>query len=82
MEHFQVASDMVMNELMRVRSNSKIIVSTYVNGGGPPTTEKLGDLIINMQATGADIIKLVIDVAYITDVAPVFQMLTHCQVGI
>ncbi|XP_031111738.1 bifunctional 3-dehydroquinate dehydratase/shikimate dehydrogenase, chloroplastic-like [Ipomoea triloba] len=76
----EVASDMVMNELMRVRSNSKIIVSTYVNGGGPPTTEKLGDLIINMQATGADIIKLVIDVAYITDVAPVFQMLTHCQV--
>lgn len=79
-EHFQVASDMVMNELMSVRSNSKIIVSSYVNGGGSPTTEKLGNLIINLQSTGADIIKLVIDVAYITDVAPVFQMLTHCQV--
>ncbi|CAH9102861.1 unnamed protein product [Cuscuta europaea] len=77
----EVASDMVMNELMSIRSSSKIIVSSYVNGGGPPlTTEKLGDLIIKLQSTGADVIKLVIDVSYITDVAPVFHMLTHCQV--
>lgn len=77
-----MASDAVMAELMSVRLNSKIIVSSYVNGGGPPTAEKLGNLITNLQATGADIVKLVIDVSYITDVAPVFQTLTHCQVYI
>lgn len=77
----EAASDTVMDELMSVRSSSKIIVSSHVNGGGPPpTAEKLGNLIINMQSTGADIIKLLIDVAYITDVAPLFHMLTHCQV--
>nr|GMD15613.1 bifunctional 3-dehydroquinate dehydratase/shikimate dehydrogenase, chloroplastic-like [Ipomoea batatas] len=76
----EVASDAVMAELMSLRLNSKIIVSSHVNGGEPPTAEKLGNLIINLQATRADIVKLVIDVSYITDVAPVFQTLTHCQV--
>ncbi|KAL8548517.1 hypothetical protein ACS0TY_007715 [Phlomoides rotata] len=33
-----------------------------------------------MQSTQADVIKLVINVDYITDVAPIFQMLTHSQV--
>nr|GMD13031.1 bifunctional 3-dehydroquinate dehydratase/shikimate dehydrogenase, chloroplastic-like [Ipomoea batatas] len=76
----EVASDAVMAELMSLRLDSKIIVSSHVNGSEPPTAEKLGNLIINLQATGADILKLVIDVSYITDVAPVFQTLTHCQV--
>lgn len=64
---------------MSRRSNCKIIASSYVNGGNP-TKDGLCNLIINLQATGADIIKLVIDVAYITDVAPLFHMLTHSQV--
>ncbi|KAM3231479.1 bifunctional 3-dehydroquinate dehydratase/shikimate dehydrogenase, chloroplastic isoform X1 [Capsicum chacoense] len=75
----EVVCDEVMAELMSRRSNSKIIVSSYVNGGNP-TEERLCNLIINLQSTGADVVKLVIDVAYITDVAPVFHMLTHTQV--
>lgn len=68
-----------MNDLMRKRSNSKIIISSYVNGG-IPCKEKLGNLVTCLQSTGADIVNLVVDVAYITDVAPVFHMLTHSQV--
>lgn len=70
-----------MAECMYKRANSKIIVSSYVNGG-KPSNERLGDLIACLQSTGADVIKLVIDVDYITDLAPVFQMLAHCQVFI
>ncbi|KAK4841176.1 hypothetical protein QYF36_000141 [Acer negundo] len=77
---YEVASDMSMCELIHGRSNTKIIVSSYVNGGGRPSTEKLGDLIACMQATGADVIKLEIAVDYITDLVPIFQMLTYCQV--
>lgn len=76
----QVASDPLMSENIYSRSNSKIIVSSYLNGGGKPTTEKLGDVIACMQATGADVMKLEIAVDSITDLAPVFEMLTHCQV--
>ncbi|XP_009587783.1 bifunctional 3-dehydroquinate dehydratase/shikimate dehydrogenase, chloroplastic isoform X1 [Nicotiana tabacum] len=76
----EVACDEVICELMTKRSNCKIIASSHVNGGNP-TKERLCNLIANLQSTGADIIKLVIDVAYITDVAPVFHMLTHCQVS-
>ncbi|KAJ4727588.1 bifunctional 3-dehydroquinate dehydratase/shikimate dehydrogenase, chloroplastic-like [Melia azedarach] len=77
---YEVASDTSMCEYIYSRSNSKVIVSSYLNGGGKPTTEKLGDLIACMQATGADVMKLEIAVDYITDVAPIFEMLTHCQV--
>ncbi|KAM6558465.1 hypothetical protein CsatA_027704 [Cannabis sativa] len=33
-----------------------------------------------MQSTGADVIKLIVEVHNIIDVAPIFHMLTHCQV--
>ncbi|CAL5437108.1 unnamed protein product [Camellia sinensis] len=75
----QVAFEVGLTEFMNNRSNSKIIVSSHVNSGRP-SEEKLGNLIACLQSTGADVIKLLIDVVYITDVAPVFHMLTHCQV--
>ncbi|KAK9280767.1 hypothetical protein L1049_003655 [Liquidambar formosana] len=78
MEH-EVATDVNMTKYMDRRSNSKIIVSSYVHNGDL-SEEKLSCLIACMQSTGADIVKLVIDVVYITDLAPVFHMLTHCQV--
>lgn len=74
-----MASDTLISELMDKRCNTKIIVSSYVNGGHP-SLEKLGNLIAFMQCTGADIIKIVIDVVYITDVAPMLHIITHCQV--
>ncbi|KAK3041436.1 hypothetical protein RJ639_000413 [Escallonia herrerae] len=75
----EVASDVVLSELMNKRSNTKIIVSSYLNGG-TPSKEKLGNLIACLQCSGADIVKVVIDVVYITDVAPLFHVLVHCQV--
>ncbi|KAA8549214.1 hypothetical protein F0562_000898 [Nyssa sinensis] len=75
----QVLFDVGITEFMNKRMNSKIIVSSNVNGG-TPSREKLGNLIACLQSTGADVIKLLIDVVYITDVAPVFHMLSHCQV--
>uniref|UniRef100_A0A2P2KCE8 Shikimate dehydrogenase substrate binding N-terminal domain-containing protein n=1 Tax=Rhizophora mucronata TaxID=61149 RepID=A0A2P2KCE8_RHIMU len=76
---YEVASDISMADYAYNRSNSKLIVSSYVNGG-KPSAEKLGYLISCMQSTGADVIKLVIDVDYITDLAPIFKMLSLCQV--
>ncbi|KAL6968413.1 hypothetical protein U1Q18_034214 [Sarracenia purpurea var. burkii] len=75
----QVAFDAGLTDFLNKRSTSKIIVSSYVNSGRP-SKEKLGNLIACLQSTGADIIKLVVDTVYITDVAPVFDMFTHCQV--
>ncbi|KAK4418197.1 Bifunctional 3-dehydroquinate dehydratase/shikimate dehydrogenase, chloroplastic [Sesamum alatum] len=75
----EVCTKELIDELKRQRSKTRIIVSNYVNKG-VLTREKLADLIIDMQSTDADIIKLVIDVKSITDVAPLFHMLTHCQV--
>jgi 3-dehydroquinate dehydratase/shikimate dehydrogenase len=74
-----VASEDVMAEYVYNRSNTKLIVSSYVNGR-KPSAEELGYLIACMQSTGADVLKLVLDVEKITDLAPVFTMLTHCQV--
>ncbi|KAL0371391.1 UNVERIFIED_CONTAM: Bifunctional 3-dehydroquinate dehydratase/shikimate dehydrogenase, chloroplastic [Sesamum angustifolium] len=74
-----VCSKELIDELKRPRSKTRIIVSSHVYKGDF-TREKLADLIIDMQSTDADIIKLVIDVKSITDVAPLFHMLTHCQV--
>ncbi|OAY49600.1 bifunctional 3-dehydroquinate dehydratase/shikimate dehydrogenase, chloroplastic isoform X2 [Manihot esculenta] len=76
---YEVASDTNMAECVYNRPNSKLIVSSYVNGG-KPSPEKLGNLIACMQSTGADVIKLVINVEYITDLASVFKILAHCQV--
>ncbi|XP_057782428.1 bifunctional 3-dehydroquinate dehydratase/shikimate dehydrogenase, chloroplastic-like isoform X2 [Salvia miltiorrhiza] len=69
----------IVSKLKRQVSNTKVIVSNYVNTGNL-TAETLGDLIVDMQSANADIIKLVINVDSITHVAPIFHVLTHCQV--
>ena len=74
-----MASEDVMAEYVYNRSNTKLIVSSYVNGT-KPSAEELGYLIACMQSTGADVLKIVLDVEKITDLAPVFTMLSHCQV--
>ncbi|KAL3517498.1 hypothetical protein ACH5RR_020087 [Cinchona calisaya] len=83
---YEMATEELISELMSRRSNTKIIISTYLqNGGGGCGSgtlckEKLGNLVICLQSTGADVIKIVVDVAYITDVAPLFHLLAHSQV--
>ncbi|XP_076899470.1 bifunctional 3-dehydroquinate dehydratase/shikimate dehydrogenase, chloroplastic-like [Bidens hawaiensis] len=80
---FELASSDVINELMRKRDSSKIIVSSYVKSKtGVCCKETLGNLLVGLQSTGADIVKVVTEVAYITDVAPVFHVLTHSQVPV
>ncbi|KAI7747687.1 hypothetical protein M8C21_029025, partial [Ambrosia artemisiifolia] len=77
---FELGSD-VISELMQKRENSKIIVSGYVKSG-VCCKESVGNLLVGLQSTGADIVKVVTEVAYITDVAPVFHVLTHSQVPV
>ncbi|KAK7277708.1 hypothetical protein RJT34_22723 [Clitoria ternatea] len=76
---YQMTSDISIWEYKNQNPNCKFIVSSYVNGGNP-SVETLGNLIAQMQFTGADAIKLKIDVNCITDSEPIFQMLTHSQV--
>ncbi|KAF8401565.1 hypothetical protein HHK36_012507 [Tetracentron sinense] len=75
----EVASDFAMVQYINKRSASKIIVSSYVHGG-IPSKEDFSHLVACLQSTGADIIKLFTDVVYITDLAQVFHLLSHCQV--
>jgi 3-dehydroquinate dehydratase/shikimate dehydrogenase len=71
-----------MEELkMNCHSGSKVIVSCYVNGM-TPSEEYLSYLVANMQATRADIIKLVINATNITEITRIFHLLSHCQVSI
>ncbi|XP_057744266.1 bifunctional 3-dehydroquinate dehydratase/shikimate dehydrogenase, chloroplastic-like [Arachis stenosperma] len=77
---YELASDICIFQYKIQNPKSKFIVSRYINGGKAPSAETLGDLIADMQFTGADVIKLKIDVNYITDLVPIFRMLTHCQV--
>ncbi|TKY61439.1 Bifunctional 3-dehydroquinate dehydratase/shikimate dehydrogenase [Spatholobus suberectus] len=60
-------------------SHGKIIVSCYVDGITPPQ-EELFQLIEQMQATGADIIKLVTHAADITEIIRIFSLFPYCQV--
>lgn len=60
-------------------SGSKIIVSCYVNGV-TPSHEDLKLLVEKMQATGADVLKIVTDVTDITETARIFHLLSGCQV--
>ncbi|XP_043709233.1 bifunctional 3-dehydroquinate dehydratase/shikimate dehydrogenase, chloroplastic-like [Telopea speciosissima] len=75
----EVASDFTMSEYSNKSSNSKLIVSSY-KGAGTPSKEELSYLVARLQSIGADIIKLGTDVVKITDVAPVFHLISHCQV--
>nr|XP_043620886.1 bifunctional 3-dehydroquinate dehydratase/shikimate dehydrogenase, chloroplastic-like [Erigeron canadensis] len=77
---YELAYD-VMHELMEKRENSKIIVTSYLKSG-VYCKEKIGNMLVALQSTGADIVKVVTEVAYITDVAPVFHVLTHSQVPV
>lgn len=59
-------------------SHGKIIVSCYVDGTTPPH-EVLLQLVELMQATGADIIKLVTLAADITEIKRIFSLFLYCQ---
>lgn len=77
----QVAFDFVSRMKDKKSSNCKVIVSNHINGR-TPSTEDLSHLIVKMQSTGADILKIVTTATNITDVSRVFQLVPRCQVPI
>ncbi|KAK7337843.1 hypothetical protein VNO77_18430 [Canavalia gladiata] len=73
------SSFLTLAEHKRNQNNyGKIIVSCYVDGITPPEDELL-QLVTLMQATGADIIKLVTHAADITEITRIFSLFHHCQ---
>ncbi|XWS58507.1 hypothetical protein CRYUN_Cryun08bG0040100 [Craigia yunnanensis] len=77
----KVASDLIRKQKMKNDSATKFIVSCHINGM-IPSDEELNNLAASMQATGADIIKMVANVTDITEIARIFHLLSHCQVPI
>ncbi|KAL5770778.1 hypothetical protein ACOSP7_014932 [Xanthoceras sorbifolium] len=77
----KVASDHLGRQKTNHRSGTKVIVSCYINDS-TPSKEDLSHLVERMQATRADIIKLVVNVTNITEIARIFQLLSKCQVPI
>lgn len=59
--------------------NCKLIVSSH-NFERTPSSEELANLVAQIQATGADIVKIATTATEIVDVAKMFQILVHCQV--
>ncbi|KAL5712828.1 hypothetical protein ACHQM5_014957 [Ranunculus cassubicifolius] len=76
---FKVASNFVVDAHVSEPRASKTIVSHHV-GGGSTSKEELNQLIARMRSTGGDIVKLVIDATDITNLADLFQLLSHSQV--
>ncbi|KAF5206725.1 Shikimate dehydrogenase (NADP(+)) [Thalictrum thalictroides] len=75
---FEVASDFLASVNIDSYPNSKLIVSCHVDV--TPSKDDLSFIVARLQSTGADIIKLSFDTVYITDVVPLFHVLSHCQV--
>jgi hypothetical protein len=59
----------------------KLIVSSH-NYENTPSAEELGKLLAQIQATGADIVKIATTATEIVDVSRMFQILVHCQVSL
>ncbi|XP_065853571.1 bifunctional 3-dehydroquinate dehydratase/shikimate dehydrogenase, chloroplastic-like isoform X2 [Euphorbia lathyris] len=76
----KMASDLI-KELKTQQTGSKIIVSCHLNGP-TPSIQHLTHLAATMQATGADIIKLVSSVNNITEINRIFQLISNCKVPI
>ncbi|KAI3669321.1 hypothetical protein L6452_40553 [Arctium lappa] len=75
----QVAYDIMEEPKFNQQKSCKIIVSCFVDGV-TSLKEDLSHLIIRMQSTGADIIKLVTSATDITELSRIFHLLSHCQV--
>lgn len=75
----KVAYDLMGEDKLNKQSDSKVIVSSYLDGV-TPSTENLSRLVAQMQSTGADIIKLVTNASNITEIWRIFQVLSYCQV--
>lgn len=73
------ATEVMKEQIFCQRSSSKTIVSYYVDGV-KSSKEDLRQLVMDIQSTGADIIKVVINATDITELIHLFHLLSHCQV--
>ncbi|KAJ6694239.1 hypothetical protein OIU85_004972 [Salix viminalis] len=77
----KVASDLVGEVKNKHQAGGKVIVSSYLNGA-TPSKEDLGHLVARMQATGADIIKVVSNADDITELERIFHLLSRSEVPV
>ncbi|XP_047338252.1 bifunctional 3-dehydroquinate dehydratase/shikimate dehydrogenase, chloroplastic isoform X2 [Impatiens glandulifera] len=77
----QVAPEFTKSLLGKKPAKCKIIVSNH-NYQITPSVEDLGNLVVRIQAAGADIVKFATTAVDVTDVARVFQIIVHSQVPI
>lgn len=77
--NLQVASELMSRQNRNHRGGTKVIVSCFVDGM-TPSKEELGNLAAHMQATGADIIKVITSASNITELARLFHLLSCSQV--
>ncbi|KAJ6380135.1 hypothetical protein OIU76_016733 [Salix suchowensis] len=75
----KVASYLVGEVKNKHQAGGKVIVSSYLNGA-TPSKEDLGHLVARMQATGADIIKVVSNADDITELERIFHLLSRSEV--
>ncbi|OVA15093.1 Dehydroquinase class I [Macleaya cordata] len=77
----QVAHEFISSIDGKKPENCKVIVSSH-NYQCTPSVEEIGNLVANIQGTGADIVKIATTALDITDVARMFQIIVHSQVPI
>jgi 3-dehydroquinate dehydratase type I len=76
----QVADKFMKFMSGRKPETCKLIVSSH-NYDNTPSAEELAELLAQIQATGADIVKIATTATEIVDVSRMFQILVHCQVS-
>lgn len=76
----QVADKFIKFMSGKKPENCKLIVSSH-NYDNTPSAEELASLLAQIQATGADIVKIATTATEIVDVSRMFQILVHCQVS-
>ncbi|XP_068658360.1 bifunctional 3-dehydroquinate dehydratase/shikimate dehydrogenase, chloroplastic isoform X1 [Aristolochia californica] len=68
-----------MGSISEKPENVKVIVSSH-NYQFTPSVEEIGNLVVKIQSTGADIVKIATYATDITDVVRMFEVIVHCQV--
>ncbi|EOA30170.1 hypothetical protein CARUB_v10013287mg [Capsella rubella] len=75
----QVATEFIRSIDGKKPENFRLIVSSH-NYQNTPSVEDLNDLVVRIQQTGADIVKIATTAVDITDVARMFHITSNAQV--
>ena len=77
----QVA-DKFLNFLSGKKPETCKLIVSFHNYDYTPSVEELLSLVDQIQATGADIVKIATTATEIDDVSRMFQVLVHCKVSL